>query len=141
MHFVTAMVAIGGDTGQTSYRGPFNCISWPEINVIRFLHGDDAVSNVACLTSVPQTSRDERLRLELLYGKIVSTDIYPGYTPSMEMEAPGAEEAQAGTAWLNPLTGRAEVIGFVPSEDSDDNPTSVPAVPLRGKGRAQSIEA
>jgi hypothetical protein len=104
MHFCTALVAIANDDQQVVARGFYDPISWPEVEVLRQIHGDQSVREVKPFVFVEQTAKAEKERLGLIYGGIVSDKVYTGRTPNMEMDAAELTEVPADTLWLNPLT-------------------------------------
>ena len=117
MHFVTCKVRIAGDMRMEVVRGAFNPVSYPEVEVLRYLHGDDAVLDVKPLAEAQQTAREEKERLSLKYGRVVAETIFPGKNPQMELEIPRAQ-LPADPVWRNPLD--KEVVGF------DLDPTEKP---------------
>jgi hypothetical protein len=104
MHFCTADVALANDEQQVVSRGPFNPISWPEIEVLRTIHGDEAVRNVKPFVHVEQTAKAEKERLALIYGPVVSAQVWVGRNSSMELDAAEMDVLEPGTLWMNPLT-------------------------------------
>jgi hypothetical protein len=106
MHFCTAYVAIGNDDGQRAHRHEFSPVSLPEIDLLRFLHGESAVTDIIPFVRVEQTPREERERLVSIYGEKVVEGVYPGRNPQMEMELPEVA-LKDGVAWYNPITGRS----------------------------------
>lgn len=115
MHFCEAKVAIAGDDQQILYRGYFNPVSWPEIEVLRYLHGDDAVRDVKAFVSVEQSGRAERERLLLKYGSEPVNTCFTGRPPRIELEAPDVE-IDYGARWRNPVTDQLETIERPPEE-------------------------
>jgi len=107
MHFCTAFVAIGGDEQQVAWRGYYDPVSWPEIEVLRHVHGDDAVRSVVPFVAVEQEPRAEKQRLLEIYGPKVDEEVFTGRKPNMEMEAEGAKLVP-DQEWKNPLTGELE---------------------------------
>jgi len=121
MHFCTAYVALAGDDQQVVFRGLYSPISWPEIEVIRQMHGDDAVRQAQPFVRVEQSPRAEKERLGLIYGEMVDKQVYPGRNPTMEMDAAEMNPAPAGTLWLNPITGDVVAIsGELAAETKPD---------------------
>ena len=110
MHFCTAMVMVAGDKDQIVYRDEFNPISWPEVELLRSIHGDDAVFQVKPFVRVNQSPREERNRLVLRYGReYVDLAFGQGRNNAIEMEAAEAEISH-GAEWKNPLTQLEETI-------------------------------
>jgi len=112
MHFVSCKVRLAGNMGMEVVRDAFNPVSYPEVEILRYIHGDDAVLDVKVIGEAEQTARDEKERLSLKYGTSVVETVYPGRNPSaLELEMPKAKVEEQ--PWHNPLD--KEVAGF----DSD----------------------
>jgi hypothetical protein len=109
MHFCKADIALGGGTDNIYHAGYFAPVSWPEVLLLQFLHGDDAVNNVEPFAQVDQAPKAERRRLLDKYGEKAILDVFARQNPA-EMEAPRARLAK-GQPWLNPLTLRQEIVG------------------------------
>lgn len=92
-----------GDMRNTVVRTPFNPVSLPEVEVLRFLHGSDSILDVKPFASVEQTAKEEKARLQRIYGADVLEEVFPGRNPQMELEATGARLADAPANWRNPL--------------------------------------
>ena len=103
MNFCTAAIRIAGDLRNVVHRNTFSPVSWPEIEILRQLHGNDAVIDVTVFAKVNQTPKAEKERLRAIYGSAVVEDVFPGKNPQMEMEAPGARLPENTPAWRNPI--------------------------------------
>lgn len=97
MHLCTAYIALGGDTDNVVFRGPYDPVSWPEIGLLQFLHGEENVYNAEVVSDVPTRPQAEKERLRVIYGDVVE-QVYPGRAPMLEMEMPGAEVAKPTVA-------------------------------------------
>ena len=116
MHFCTAQIQLAGDLRNVVHREKDRPISWPEAEVLRFIHGEDAVLNVKPFVSVKQTAKEEKERLAIIYGYSVLEDVYPGKNPQMELDAPNAKVPETVDFWKNPI--EREVAGYdVPPEE------------------------
>jgi len=102
MHFCKCDVKIAGDLRNVVPRAEFNPVSWPEVEVLRAIHGDDAVENVVPFVDVKQTAKEEKERLRHLYGPVVD-EVYPGKNPQIEMTAAGAKLPEQIPLWKNPI--------------------------------------
>jgi hypothetical protein len=138
MHFCTAKVAIAGDDQQVVHRNHYSPISWPEIEVLLVLHGDGAVGEIIPFVDVEFTAREERDRLDRIYGEDVVSKgdsnraaVYPGRNPNMNMLAPSFTRA-VGTRWKNPISGRMEIV----TEDGSD---VLPNTPLTRDSRQPTM--
>lgn len=100
--FCSALVRLAGDLGHVVPRDNFSPVSWPEIDVLRFIHGDDAIVEIKVIARVNQTAKQEKERLRLIYGPVVE-DVYPGKNPQMELDMPGAKAPDQGIVWRNPI--------------------------------------
>jgi hypothetical protein len=109
MHFCRADIAIGGDRNNIFHAGEFSPVSWPEILLLQYVHGDDAIDQVEPFVQVPQSSKAERQRLIFKYGEPVVLEIF-ARQPINQMEAPRAILAK-GAPWFNPITMRQEIVG------------------------------
>lgn len=107
MQFVTCTVSLDGGLLMLVPRDTYNPVSWPEVEVLRQIHGDDAVRDVKPFVSVKQSPRAEKERLMLIYGRIVD-DIFPGKNPNMEMESPKSKLPPKTPAWRNPIIDSVE---------------------------------
>jgi hypothetical protein len=88
MHLCTCKIALNNDLQQVVHRNRFEPVSWPEIGVLQFIHGEQAIYDPLPVDEIETTPREERERLQLIYGDVVG-QIYPGRNPNMEMEMPG----------------------------------------------------
>ena len=110
MHFVTCTVRLAGDMRNEVVRDAFNPVSYPEVSVLQFIHGDDAVLNIKPIAAVQQSARAEKERLSLKYGTDVLETVFPGKNPSgMELEMPKAVLPE-DIEWWSPLD--AEPAGY-----------------------------
>jgi len=120
MHFVTAMVRLGGDLLNVVPRGEFNPVSWPEIEVLRHIHGGDSIVDVKAFVKVTQSAKDEKERLRRIYGAATVEEVFPGRNPQMELDMPGAKLPEQNVLWHNPIEVDPAAHGVV-------EPTAKPA--------------
>ena len=132
MHFCTAMVMVAGDKDQIVFRDKFNPISWPEAELLRVIHGDDAVLELKPFVRVDQAPHEERMRLVLRYGKEYVDDCFPGRGANIITEAPEADIA-FGERWKNPLTQLEETIGG--NGPAIEDPPPLDMSKIKGKGK------
>ncbi len=103
MHFCKATIRVSGDLRTVVVRDTHNPVSWPEIEILRALHGDESLVDVKPFVRVEQSPKDEKERLRGIYGNAVLENVFPGRNPQMEMEAPGAKLPVEKIAWRNPI--------------------------------------
>jgi len=131
MHFCTAHISIGGDPRNIMYRDQFSPVSWPEVEVLREIHGHDAVSEIIPFTVVNQTARDERQRLASKYGDEVLATRWGGKNPPTELDAPGVR-IKPEIIWQNPLSGQTEKTTTTGSEPYTIPPETRPVAEIVG---------
>jgi hypothetical protein len=139
MHFCTAYVALANDDQQVVHRGPFDPISWPEIEVLRTIHGDEAVREVKPFAFVEQTAAAEQQRLLNIYGKIVTEQVFRGRKPVIEMDAVEMDILDPGTMWMNPITREVKLVDA--ESTIGDKPAASEPVPnpIRKKAKEEVI--
>jgi hypothetical protein len=92
MDFVACKISLGGDTANVLYRGPDRPVSWPEVRVLQFLHGEDNVFDCEFVRSEHVVTQAEKMRLLGLYGAEPVNICYPGARPMMDLDFPGDKE-------------------------------------------------
>jgi hypothetical protein len=93
MDICTAYVSLGGDPGSIVVRGSHNPLTWPEIGLLQFLHGENSVFNVKVIGEISRHRNSEKERLIGIYGEMPVAMVYPGRTPiGMEMKMPGGPD-------------------------------------------------
>jgi hypothetical protein len=115
MHFCTAMIAIGDDKDNVYFADMFDPVSWPEIQVLQFIHGDNSVDQMRPFVKVEQSPRAERQRLVEKYGEDKVSVVFQRSGPA-DMEAPEATIAY-GSQWKDPRTRYIETIEDAPDKD------------------------
>lgn len=97
-------------------------MTWPELQIMQFKHGTDAVTEIVQFAEVTRSPNEEYSRLLQKYGTIVR-DLFPGINPQMERFAP---EGSARIA-LDPKPEEPE---FAEAEDAaPEAPEASPAAP------------
>ena len=128
MDFVLCKIALGGDPGHVLYRGPDRPVSWPEVRVLQFLHGENNVFDCEFVRSEPVTGQAEKMRLLGLYGSEADNMVYPGQRPMMDQEFPGDREPQ--TTQKRPERKLiADIVPTPPEPEAID----LPAMPARAE--------
>ena len=125
MHFCTAKIQLAGDLRNVVHREHDRPISWPEAEILSYIHGEEAILDVKPFVSVKQTAKEEKERLGFIYGHSVVDDVFPGKNPQMELDAPGARVSDKFDVWVNPI--QREVAGYdVPPEQRSAKSTEKP---------------
>jgi hypothetical protein len=81
-------VALDGDIRQTVHRGIDSPVTYPELLILTYLHGEDSVSNQRVIGEVERDQDDERKRLRRAYGsdgngRFHVDTVFPGSTFAM----------------------------------------------------------
>lgn len=132
MQICTATIALGGDLNNVMHRGVYNPISWPEIEVIRYIHSDAAVQDIVPIADVQQTGKAERARLNMIYGEGPLQALWGGRNSPGELSGPKAK-FKDGIDFLNPVTGQMEKTSAksakVEEETGDEDDETEPETP------------
>jgi hypothetical protein len=125
MHFCKANIALGGDDRNVVVRTENDPVSWPEIEILRLLHGGQSITEVQPFARVTQPGRIERERLAMLYGDEVCAHAWGGRSAPAEMDAPDVH-VRGGVSWFNPLTREYEITEADESVPFDEDEPKVP---------------
>lgn len=87
MDICTCMVTLAGDARTVVARGVTNPMSYPEVDIMRFIHGDRAVNDVKVIKTVQTTNANELASIRLKYGA-QAKEAFPGQRPRLPLEAP-----------------------------------------------------
>ena len=80
---IECMVALGGDTLNIVPRGPDRPVSYPEMLVLQYIHGSDAVSDAFDVGMDDRDNADELSRLRNFYPQGAIKDVFPGNNPRL----------------------------------------------------------
>lgn len=103
MHFCTAKIALSGDLLNVVHRDSFAPVSWPEIEILRTLHGEEAITDIKPFVRIEQSAKDEKHRLAVIYGAEIVEHVFPGRNPQMQLDVEGAKLPDQIPPWRNPL--------------------------------------
>lgn len=116
------MVALAGDEQNIVHRSSDTPVTYPELLVLQYIHGDDAVSDVHELGTDERDNQSELDRLRVTYNAAAVKDVFPGANPKLPV---GDRRFQPRTAptppkrKIAPTRDRAEpapVDGLAPGE-------------------------
>jgi hypothetical protein len=119
LDWVTVKIAIGGDVRNIIYRGEFNPVTVPELEILAHLHGDGAVRDVQFLKTTQSNFAEEKLRLLSKYSENTVNAIFPGRNPNMGMvlaDRPG-KDVEVPAKKQRPSTKTTAAQAFVPPTD------------------------
>lgn len=80
---VECMVALGGDEQNIVHRGQDNPVTYPEMLLLQYIHGEDAVSDAFELGADERDNGTELDRLRITYGAKPVLDVFPGNRPRL----------------------------------------------------------
>jgi hypothetical protein len=99
---LTCTIALAGDVTQTVVRGAERAVTYPELIVLEFLHGENAVTEVfECGYTEDTEPRLERERLMHIYGAVVDKHLFPGHNIQMPVATDRYKPRLVGTL-VNP---------------------------------------
>lgn len=87
MDLCTCEIMLSGDKRTIIARGPTRPMSWPEINLMMYVHGERNVTNLKVVGEVETDNSTELETLKLKYGSQAEA-AFPGSRPKLPMEAP-----------------------------------------------------
>lgn len=95
---LSADIALGGDVMNVLHRGAFNPVTFPELLVIRVLHGEHSVTNVREVGRVKRTAEAEMSRLTTdafpNYADLIKDKLFPGHGARLPTEDPNLVPSQ-----------------------------------------------
>lgn len=132
MHWCTARVNLSGQNCHTVSFSPQDAISWPEVQILIALHGEENVFDVKPVSIAEVNSRMEKERLWAKYGQITER-VFPGRAFQMEMLMPAQTENLPVSDAVGAPTGEHATTnggnGDGPDDDDDDAPQPEAAAP------------
>lgn len=79
------LVALGGDQGNQVYRDRWRPIVFPELPLLQYLHGEEAVTEVFVVGQWETTQDEVLMRLQQIYSADVVKEVFPGARPRLPM--------------------------------------------------------
>jgi hypothetical protein len=92
MHWCTARVNLSGQGHMIYWFDATNPVSWPEVQVIMAIHGEENVFEVKPVAIGETTVAEEKERLLLKYTLKPVEHVFPGRNPRMELTMPAESE-------------------------------------------------
>jgi hypothetical protein len=88
MHWCTCRINLSGQNCHIIVYDKHAPRSWPEMQVLSLLHGEDNIYDIKPCAVAEVNPSDEKRRLWAKYGKVVE-QVFPGRVFRMEMVMPG----------------------------------------------------
>ena len=79
------LVALGGDQGNQVYRDRSRPIVFPELPILQFLHGEEAVTEVFVVGTWQTTNEEVVARIRQIYGEEAVQAVFPGARPRVPL--------------------------------------------------------
>jgi hypothetical protein len=119
MHLCTCYIALGGDTRNVVVKGEHNAASFPEINVLKAIHGPESVFNVKVVDTVETDPVREKNRLVAIYGGEIVEKLYPGFAPAIQLAFPNVDD-EAVALTKSSLKLKGKEVKAATHADADD---------------------
>jgi hypothetical protein len=119
MHLCTCFIALGGDTRNIVFKNESNAVSFPEINVLKAIHGAEAVHKIQAVGSVDTDPVREKARLVAIYGGDIVEKLYPGFAPLIQLTFPQATD-EAVQKKKEDLEAAGKKVKVAAHADADD---------------------
>jgi hypothetical protein len=121
MHLCSCKVNLSGQNVTIVHINEFDPVSWPEVQVLQLLHGEENVFDIKPVKITEVNHRMEKDRLAIKYGYKPVEQIFPGRNPRIEMLMPGETEGQPQVDDLgHAVEGNGEPPKPEPDDDEDD---------------------
>jgi hypothetical protein len=84
-HLLRCMVALGGDQGNQVYRHRGRPIVFPELPILQFIHGEEAITDIFVVGTAEMTNDEVLTRLQTIYQPETVQAVYPGNRPRLPL--------------------------------------------------------
>jgi fructose-specific component phosphotransferase system IIB-like protein len=78
MQLMKCHIAVGGDDLNVVVRDHDTAVTYPELLVIKALHGGENVREIEDAGDVDRDPAEERERLSMIYGREIVRQVFPG---------------------------------------------------------------
>jgi hypothetical protein len=95
IHYCKCRVNLSGQNCHIVVYDEFNPVTWPEVQVLMALHGEENVMDVMPVAIGEAWANQEKDRLRQIYGPRVVEACFPGRAFRMELMMTGDEELPA----------------------------------------------
>jgi hypothetical protein len=109
MHMCGCRINLSGQNCHIVNYDQFNALSWPEVQVLQQLHGDENVMDIVPISMGDAVPSREKERLVAIYGWKVVEACFPGRTFHMQLMMTGDNQLPV------------HVEGAAPQPDPDDD--------------------
>lgn len=95
IHYCTCRINLAGQNCHIIKYEQFNPLTWPEVQVLMALHGDENVMDIVPISIGEVYAGREKERLVQIYGPRIVEACFPGRNFRMEMLMTGDEDLPA----------------------------------------------
>jgi hypothetical protein len=81
---LSCSIMLAGSRDSVVYRDAFNPLSYPEILIVQFLHGDDAVNEIEEVGTLTMSNADLLHHLRMTYPQEAVQQCFPGARPNLQ---------------------------------------------------------
>lgn len=92
---LAARIQLAGSKDSVVYRGAHNPLSYPEILLMQFLHGDDAVDGVEEVGTLSMSNADLLHHLQMTYPLAAVDRVFPGARPNLPVRSDEFKKSRA----------------------------------------------
>jgi|SRR5580765_7580171 len=87
-HLLRCMVALAGDQGNQVYRHRGRPIVFPELPILQFMHGEEAITDIHVVGTWETTNDEVLQRLITVYAPETVQAVFPGARPRLPLSDP-----------------------------------------------------
>lgn len=116
-------IMLAGSKDSVVYRGRHNPLSYPEVLIMQFLHGDDAVTEIEEVGTLDMSNNDLLHHLRLTYPMVAVSECFPGARPNLPVRS---DEFLKSRAVLMDAQAKRETPGPGPGPENMTIPKDAP---------------
>jgi hypothetical protein len=121
IHYCRCRINLSGQNCHTVVYDQFNPLTWPEVQVLMQLHGEENVMDIVPVSIGECWVGQEKARLVAIYGPRVVEACFPGRNFRMELMMTGDEQLPVYVEGQAPST---KVHANGDDDEDDDDPTA-----------------
>jgi hypothetical protein len=84
---LSCRIMLAGSKDSVVYRGAHNPLSYPEVLIMQFMHGDDAVDEIEEVGTLAMSNNDLVHHLRLTYPQEAVAQSFPGARPNLPVRS------------------------------------------------------
>lgn len=135
---LSARIQLAGSKDSVVYRGAFTPLSYPEILLMQYMHGDDAVSEVEEVGTLSMSNNDLLHHLRMTYPLEAVDRCFPGARPNLPVRS---DEFHKSRAVLMAEQEKRQTPGPQPGPENMNIPEPQPKAQTKRTARESSGDA